>query len=337
LTEEDPMLRTIMSLAIIVGGIGCGVEDPSPHPGGSADAATGKGGSSSKAGTGGTAITTSGSGGTTSVAGSSVAGSAGSGGGAAGESADASTEDAPEGDGFDGRVPFVPCDGGTTYAGMSLHLDGAASYATLPRPVQDDFTFEAWIKTTTSLTGNEFWQGVGLFHADVQGGNNDFGASILNDDFAFGEGLGPGLNDVTMQSSSPVTSGDWTHVAVTRKESTGEVTLIVNGMTDNRQTYSQTSPLSASATLTIGGNTIDGHYFSGDIDELRIWNIVRSPADIASMMNKKLTGNETGLVGYYKFDDTGTGTAVDSSPSKVNLTFMGQATKATSGAPICEP
>jgi hypothetical protein len=234
-------------------------------------------------------------------------------------------------------VPFIPCDGGTTYAGMSLHLDGSGSYATLPRPVQDDFTLEAWIKTTTSSSGTEFWQGIGLFHADVQGGNNDFGASILNDEFAFGMGLGPGLNDATLESTSVVTSGEWTHVAVTRKESTGEVVLVVNGMMESTQSYTQTNPLSASSTLTLGGNTIDGRYFAGEIDEVRIWSIVRSPAEIASTMFKKLTGSETGLVGYYKFDDSSAGVATDSSPSKVDLTLMGQASKGASGAPICQP
>ena len=127
------------------------------------------------------------------------------------DSADAATnvEDASAGDGSDGRLPTVYCDGGSTYAGMALHLDGGSSYGTLPRPVQDDFTLEAWIKTSTSLSGNQFWQGIGLFHADTQGGNNDFGASIINDGFAFGMGLGPGLEDVMMQSTSAVTTGEW--------------------------------------------------------------------------------------------------------------------------------
>jgi len=234
-------------------------------------------------------------------------------------------------------LPIVYCDGGSTYAGMALHLDGGSSYGTLPRPVQDDFTLEAWIKTTTSLSGNQFWQGIGLFHADVQGGNNDFGAAIINDGFAFGMGLGPGLEDVMMQSTTTVTNGEWMHVAVTRKKSTGEVQLFVNGNMEGSQAYAQVSSLSAATNMTIGGNTIDGHYFNGDLDEVRIWNVVRSPADIMSNMYKKLAGNEAGLVGYYKFDDTSTTTATDTSPSNVTLTLSGQPSKVASQAPLCMP
>jgi hypothetical protein len=330
------MLRTIVGFAIIAVGAGCTVDQPEPHVGktDAGQSSHGSGGSSATA-SGGGSVTTGGPVATTGGGGSGGASGAAN---AGGDLADAATDDAAsQGDGFDGRVPFIPCDGGTTYAGMSLHLDGSGSYATLPRPVQDDFTLEAWIKTTTSSSGDQFWQGIGLFHADVQGGNNDFGASILNDEFAFGVGLGPGLNDATLESSSVVTSGEWTHVAVSRKESTGEIVLVVNGKMEGSQTYAQTNPLSASTTLLLGGNTIDGHYFAGEIDEFRIWNIVRSPSEIASTMFKKLTGTETGLVGYYKFDDSGATTATDSSPSKVDLTFMGQAAKGPSGAPICQP
>src|SRR5437762_2481438 len=45
----------------------------------------------------------------------------------------------------------------------AIQFDGSATYATTPRLVQDDFTLEAWIRTTTaSPTGTSFFQGVGL-------------------------------------------------------------------------------------------------------------------------------------------------------------------------------
>jgi len=324
-----------LGLAALCGG--CTVDQPSSPPksnvpdahvnggAGGTSTTTGTGTSGSNSGVAGTGA------GITGGAGTSAAGSGGT------DSADAAIDDASLGDGFDGRLPTVYCDGGSTYSGMALHLDGGSSYGSLPRPVQDDFTLEAWIKTTTSLSGNQFWQGIGLFHADVQGGNNDFGAAIINDSFAFGMGLGPGLEDVMIQSTSTVTSGEWMHVAVTRKKSTGEVQLFVNGTMEGSSTYAQVSSLSAATTMTIGGNTIDGHYFNGDLDEVRIWNVVRAPGDIMSNMYKKLAGNEAGLVGYYKFDDASTTTASDPSPSNVALTLTGQASKVASQAPLCVP
>src|SRR4029077_18000384 len=84
-----------------------------------------------------------------------------------------------------------------------------------------------------------------------------------------------------------------------------------------------TSSLTAAANMTIGANTVDGHYFVGLIDEVRVWNIARSAAQIAATMRQRLAGNETGLVGYWRFDDVGGTTALDSSPRNAVTTFSG--------------
>lgn len=44
------------------------------------------------------------------------------------------------------------------------------------------------------------------------------------------------------------------------------------------------------------------HYFSGEMDELRIWDYPRSQEEIYSDLTNDLTGNEAGLVGYWNFD-----------------------------------
>jgi len=54
-------------------------------------------------------------------------------------------------------------------------------------------------------------------------------------------------------------------------------------------------------------------YFNGMIDEIRIWNVVRTQDEILKKVRKPLKGNENGLVGYWTFDDT---TARDHSPSQ---------------------
>jgi hypothetical protein len=64
------------------------------------------------------------------------------------------------------------------------------------------------------------------------------------------------------------------------------------------------------STLTIGG--YPPAYFNGYIDEFRIWNVARSASEIMSTMNHTLVGNESGLTGYWKFDETSGTTAADS-------------------------
>ena len=54
-------------------------------------------------------------------------------------------------------------------------------------------------------------------------------------------------------------------------------------------------------------NTIDGELF-----DVRLWNTARTQTEIQNNMHKRLTGDEPGLVAYYKLDE-GTGTvAIDS-------------------------
>ena len=53
--------------------------------------------------------------------------------------------------------------------------------------------------------------------------------------------------------------------------------VFINGKMKGSQAYTQVSPLSAATMMTVGGNTIDNHYFSGAIDEVRVWNVVRTP------------------------------------------------------------
>src|SRR5262245_40356570 len=152
----------------------------------------------------------------------------------------------------------------------ALQFDGLNDRIQVNRQVQDDFTIEAWIKTTASRSGTNFFDGLGLIWADIPGVANDFGISILNNKLAFGVGK----PDRTLQSVTPVTSGEWVHIAVTRVKSTGQMKIFINGSLDATLSASptftiNTSSLSASNFITIGGNVTDNRYFNGVIDDVR--------------------------------------------------------------------
>ncbi len=71
----------------------------------------------------------------------------------------------------------------------------------------------------------------------------------------------------------------------------------------------------AQTQLTIGCNNPRFSCFGGYIDEFRVWKVARSAAEIMANYNKGLAGNETGLVGYWKFNEApGATTAADSGP-----------------------
>jgi len=56
-------------------------------------------------------------------------------------------------------------------------------------------------------------------------------------------------------------------------------------------------------------STNDPSYFDGQLDELRVWNFELSVEDIIQNYNVEPTGNEEGLVGYWKFN-AGDGTTL---------------------------
>ena len=58
-------------------------------------------------------------------------------------------------------------------------------------------------------------------------------------------------------------------------------------------------------------------YFPGKFDDLRIWNIALTQSQILSYMTTSPTGNETGLVGYWNFNE-GTGTTLTDQTSNGN-------------------
>jgi len=63
--------------------------------------------------------------------------------------------------------------------------------------------------------------------------------------------------------------------------------------------------------LTEQGTIFDNQYFTGLIDEVRVWNVGRTQEEIKSTMSTVLSGSETGLLYYWRFDE-GTGLLVNS-------------------------
>jgi hypothetical protein len=216
-----------------------------------------------------------------------------------------------------------------------LRFDGDA-LVKVDRPVQDDFTIEAWIKTTTTAKdGAHYWNGAGLFWADVVGSSDDFGASILGSRIAFGTGNADG-GEVNLIGSVTVNSGKWTHVAVARQKSPALLQIFINGATDRTITdAAQARALAGSPSLQVGGNSHDGRYYRGIIDEVRVWNVVRTAAQLSADKNRRLAGNEAGLVGYWRFDDGVGLLAIDSGPRENHGVLQGPPQWVLSDSPIC--
>ncbi len=96
-----------------------------------------------------------------------------------------------------------------------------------------------------------------------------------------------------------LTVDDWTHVAGVFT-SDGRVLLYLDGELVDSQTH--TGEVYPSNYLRIGlGDTA----FNGWIDEVRVWNDERTVGELNAGLNHLLTGNDSNLAAYYRFDEGG--------------------------------
>ncbi len=96
--------------------------------------------------------------------------------------------------------------------------------------------------------------------------NNDFGFGIDSEGYlAYGDGDYANV-DITIRTTQPVNTGQWTFVAVTRQKDNGNVVLYVNGIEDTRGACNVGNTLSTAEFVLIGAETdFPGYTFGGYI------------------------------------------------------------------------
>jgi hypothetical protein len=164
------------------------------------------------------------------------------------------------------------------------------------------WTIEAWIKPRSVSGGDEHviskWGGC----ADASYSVVIAGGKLLS-------GIASCANGTqVVQSSGTLVDDQWQHIALTL--SNDSLRLYINGVLDTVRTGSQ-APLNTATDLSLGRHAGGLYPFDGLLDEVRIWTVARSAAQIAGAMNSRLQGNETGLVAYWRFDEGSGDTAFD--------------------------
>ena len=97
--------------------------------------------------------------------------------------------------------------------------------------------------------------------------------------------------------------GNWHHVAMSfRSGVTNGSFIYVDGAIELNFTYNVCIPTGHNLTIGTGSTAGSEQFFKGQIDEVRIWNVVRTQSQIQTAMTSELVGTQTGLVNYFKFD-----------------------------------
>lgn len=88
-----------------------------------------------------------------------------------------------------------------------------------------------------------------------------------------------GITRLVSRSSNTIPLNEWTHVAATYNSSTSLFSIYINGTLDTSATIAGAAPTSITDSLFIG-KSASTTPFSGNLDEVRIWNKALSNADI---------------------------------------------------------
>ncbi|MCB0579900.1 MAG: T9SS type A sorting domain-containing protein [Phaeodactylibacter sp.] len=163
----------------------------------------------------------------------------------------------------------------------------------------DAITMETWVKLTIP-TDNQKVMG----KVDADGGAN------FNDGYMLGingSRLNPEIWTPANQSFQegfmpPVSS--WHHVAVTY-----EVGGMYRGYVDGQMVHEQAAAggqiVNDDSDMIVGISPWDPRFFMtfGSLDEVRLWDVARTPEQIRDNMFKNLNGDEPGLVLYLNMDN----------------------------------
>ena len=208
----------------------------------------------------------------------------------------------------------------------ALDFDGSNDYVEVSSSESlnfgtGDFTISLWVNSTLTSDGILIEK---ILDASSTSGGNGWAIALLSTGrYRFyitdtQEGNPTNFNSTSASNRD----GKWHHLAIA-VDRDSNVSFYIDGKLDDVETgvTDETGSLSNDYPLLIGinynKNATKDMPFNGLIDEVRIWNTVRTQAQIQEYMCETLTGSESGLVAYYRMTD-GSGTSLTDNSTNSN-------------------
>ncbi|MGK7939062.1 MAG: LamG domain-containing protein [Crocosphaera sp.] len=171
----------------------------------------------------------------------------------------------------------------------------------------DSYTVEVWVQPD-GLQGKG---GTGLIGKDGPNYNmwltNDTAVSHRFKTIGGGTNVGP---ETLETKDGFISANHWSHIVITNDGTTART--YIDGVLREKTTFQHSLDVSNTA-LIIGCNpaTLNENSLKGHMAEVRLWNTVPSALDIQDNMYHRLTGSETGLVGYWPLNEVEDGYVAD--------------------------
>lgn len=203
----------------------------------------------------------------------------------------------------------------------SIVCSGSASSFLSVAPIYqlpaNSYTMEAWVNCVAGETNQTI--------VSFKNTTPDVGIVFRAADCKLQLGEWDGENWSAVTSTSSINTGVWTHVACVRENT--NATLFINGVQDGQATDFIVRAASLNTNQINFGNSKSGatEFFSGAIDEVRVWSSLRTAQQIIDNKDVALTGTEVDVLGVYPLDTDGRNLAYAYTPptvsSPVNVTF----------------
>jgi len=183
----------------------------------------------------------------------------------------------------------------STAAGRSfVSFDGINDSVSIPHSpvfVMSSFSTSVWIKPS-SLAGTQRFIGKGITT------NNWFSLSLVGSTLqalTWGNSGSP----TGVISNGTVSQDVWHHVVLTYDNSTSAVVMYLDGLSVGTVTDATFPGLTNSSSLVLGMNAEgNGEYYSGKIDDTRIWSYALSASEVANLYSTTRVVAD-GLAGYW--------------------------------------
>lgn len=181
--------------------------------------------------------------------------------------------------------------------------------------ITGDLTLEAWVKDASRFGIYEI-RGIAN-KLEVAAGQQSYSFKRRTNEAGVKQLVFSVSSSEKMLTYSFDDSSAWNHYAVVYTAATASASFYVNGINVGTLAGYPASIPDTTANFKIGDTF--GEFHDGSMDEVRVWAVARSQAQIRSMMFDELTGTESGLRGYWKLNNS----LADASGNGNSLTNVG--------------
>ncbi|MDZ4227745.1 MAG: LamG domain-containing protein [Candidatus Levybacteria bacterium] len=205
-------------------------------------------------------------------------------------------------------------------------FDGSGDYIRMGNVLNqptNDFSISAWVKSTYNAGGGGNRNGIVYKKPTVQLYSTGYRLNMPDGNFVLSIADGTTDNTLTTSPTDAYNDGNWHHVVGVVKRGV-ELRIYVDGSSAGSTPSTLETSISGSNIFEIGGETTTAQLFTGQIDDVRIYNRALSATEVTALHQEydpgiQISNLQKGLIGWWKMD----GDAKDVTPNSNNGTVTG--------------